>query len=64
MCSEYGNGTVLKEGEVHRDGHGVVVVVAAADSEGGVDGEEAVVKRCPQRILMLIWRSITQKQCR
>lgn len=62
MCSEYGNVTVPKEGVVHRDGH--VVAVAAVDLEGGVDGEEAVVKRCLQRILMLIWRSTTLKQCR
>ena len=36
----------------------------AEDLEGGVDREEAVVKRFLLRTLMLSWRSITQKQCR
>ena len=36
----------------------------AEDLEGGVDREEAVVKRFLLRTLMLSWRSITRKQCR
>lgn len=39
-------------------------VAEAVDLEEGVDGEEAVVRRYLQKILMLSWRSITQRQCR
>ena len=51
-----------KDGVVHREG--LVVVAEAVDLEGGVNREEAVVRRYLLKILMQNWRSITQRQCR
>lgn len=50
-----------KEEMVLQGGH---VVAVAVDLEGVVDVEGVVVKRYLQKILMLIWRSIIQRQCR
>lgn len=49
-------GAVDKEGVVHSGG--------SVGSAEAVDREEAVVRRYLQKILMLSWRSITQRQCR
>lgn len=55
-------GAVDKEGVVHSVGS--VGSAEAVDLEEAVDREEAVVRRYLQKILMLNWRSITQRQCR
>lgn len=40
------------------------VVAVAEGLVGAVDGEEDAMRRFLLKTLMLIWRSITQKQCR
>lgn len=49
---------------VHWDGRVVAIAVVVDGEEAVVREEEAVVKRYLLTILMLIWRSIMQKQCR
>lgn len=63
QCFEYFFPFLLgdKEEVAPLDGHAVVVAV---DLEGVVDVEGVVVRKYLQKILMLIWRSIIQKQCR